>query len=146
MQNLGASDIIARQVLRADAACCRARPHIGEDVSIRPVGDEIDAGTRVGAANDAGRVNAVFGPKTHEAIAELIRAEPREVADRGTSPGGRYGAVRRVAAMAKEIVALVVDLVELHQGFAQADDVRRLLRHFRSVRTLRDLPSASLTR
>src|SRR5690606_16388573 len=75
-------------------------------------------------------------------IAELIRAEPREVADRGTSPGGRYGAVRRVAAMAKEIVALVVDLVELHQGFAHADDVRRLLRHFRSVRTLRDLPSA----
>ena len=80
-------------------------------------------------------VHALAVPQLQEGAAEGVAADRRRVAGPGTLAGGGGHAVRRIAAVARDVTGVAArrPLAQLHERLAQAYDVE-LLRHDASPR------------
>src|SRR5271165_1588903 len=137
MQNLRRLDAIDRQVALADPARRRARPHVGELVPLRPMGDEIESGMRAAVDDDPARVHALLQPQLGQRLSEPVGADRGEIGGVGTEPRRGDHRVRRVAAKTLYERRVVVRLIEFDQRLAN----RKKVRHAHLVATATATPA-----
>ena len=101
MQHPGIADHLGGNIVRRHPARRRARAHVGEDMAVGTMRDEIEPGMRGAAPFHRAGVDALLRPQLDEALAELVGADRRDIADARALPRGGDGAVGRVAAVAR---------------------------------------------
>ena len=130
VQHFGRSNNRQRQVRWPHPTRGRTGAKVAELVAAGPVGDEVDAGIRVGIDRHAAAVDALAIPQREELAAESIVTEPRDVTGRGTESRGGNDTVRSVASETLQIfVACAAGLVEFEQRFAQRHQVEARCAH-----------------